>query len=86
MMGRGLEPLEEVPAGNIFGLAGVDDHILKTATLCSSPMCMPMLSVQFVSSSTLFLRLQLTRELLYLSHSLLYALRWNPEILEICSS
>merc|ERR1712137_148814 len=50
MMGRGLEAIDRVPAGNIFGLAGVDDHILKTATLSSTPMCLPMLSVRFSQS------------------------------------
>ena len=49
LMGRGLEQIDEIPAGNIFGLGGIDDHILKTATICSTPLCFPMLSVQFVS-------------------------------------
>ena len=48
-MGRGLEPIEEIPAGNVFGLGGIDSHILKTATVSSEPLCFPMLSVQFVS-------------------------------------
>lgn len=48
-MGRGLEPIDEISAGNVFGLGGVEDKILKTATICSSPYCFPLLSVQFVS-------------------------------------
>ena len=35
MMGRSLEPLEKVPAGIVFGIGGLDGHILKTGTLCS---------------------------------------------------
>ncbi|KAF7506222.1 hypothetical protein GJ744_012114 [Endocarpon pusillum] len=35
LMGRGLEPLQSVPAGAIFGIEGVEGHILKTGTLCS---------------------------------------------------
>eukprot|EP01119_Soliformovum_irregulare_P017176 TRINITY_DN5056_c0_g1_i1.p1 TRINITY_DN5056_c0_g1~~TRINITY_DN5056_c0_g1_i1.p1 ORF type:complete len:1064 (-),score=378.08 TRINITY_DN5056_c0_g1_i1:194-2935(-) len=37
LMGRTLEPVNEVPAGNVFGIGGaVDQHILKTATLSTS--------------------------------------------------
>ncbi|KAK5948467.1 Cytoplasmic GTPase/eEF2-like protein (ribosomal biogenesis) [Knufia fluminis] len=35
LMGRGLETLETVPAGTIFGIEGLEGHILKTGTLCS---------------------------------------------------
>ena len=35
MMGRGLEALESVPAGMVFGIAGLEGHILKSGTLCS---------------------------------------------------
>lgn len=35
MMGRGLEPLTTVPAGVVFGIGGLEGHILKSGTLCS---------------------------------------------------
>jgi ribosome assembly protein 1 len=35
IMGKDLEPLEEVPAGNVFGIAGLEGKILKNGTLCS---------------------------------------------------
>jgi len=35
LMGRGLEALETVSAGTIFGIEGLEGHILKTGTLCS---------------------------------------------------
>ncbi|KAF1847027.1 P-loop containing nucleoside triphosphate hydrolase protein [Cucurbitaria berberidis CBS 394.84] len=35
MMGRGLEPLTSVPAGVVFGIGGLEGHILKSGTLCS---------------------------------------------------
>lgn len=35
LMGRSLEALETVPAGTIFGIEGLEGHILKTGTLCS---------------------------------------------------
>jgi ribosome assembly protein 1 len=35
MMGRGLESLTSVPAGVVFGIGGLEGHILKSGTLCS---------------------------------------------------
>lgn len=35
LMGRGLEPLQSVPAGVVFGIGGLEGHILKSGTLCS---------------------------------------------------
>lgn len=35
LMGRSLENLKSVPAGSIFGIEGLEGHILKTGTLCS---------------------------------------------------
>ena len=36
MMGRYIEPIEDCPAGNILGLVGVDQFLLKSGTLTSS--------------------------------------------------
>lgn len=36
MMGRSTEPIENVPAGNICGLVGVDQFLLKSGTLTTS--------------------------------------------------
>jgi ribosome assembly protein 1 len=35
LMGRGLEPLTSVPAGIVFGIGGLEGHILKSGTICS---------------------------------------------------
>ena len=35
LMGRGLETLNSVPAGVVFGIAGLEGHVLKSGTLCS---------------------------------------------------
>ncbi|KAI0376851.1 P-loop containing nucleoside triphosphate hydrolase protein [Hypomontagnella monticulosa] len=35
LMGRNLEALNSVPAGVVFGIGGLDGHILKSGTLCS---------------------------------------------------
>lgn len=37
MMGRDLQSLESVPAGNVFGIGGLEGKILKNGTLCSLP-------------------------------------------------
>ena len=36
MMGRFIEPLEDCPAGNILGLVGVDQFLLKSGTLTTN--------------------------------------------------
>ncbi|KAF6033020.1 eef2 [Bugula neritina] len=33
MMGRYIEPIEDVPCGNIVGLVGVDQYLVKTGTI-----------------------------------------------------
>lgn len=33
MMGRYVEPIEDVPCGNIAGLVGVDQFLVKTGTI-----------------------------------------------------
>nr|KMM71978.1 elongation factor 2 [Coccidioides posadasii RMSCC 3488] len=35
LMGRNLENLESVPAGVVFGIGGLEGHIMKTGTICS---------------------------------------------------
>lgn len=38
-MGKELDELDEAPAGNIIGIRGLQQHVLKTATLSSTPFC-----------------------------------------------
>lgn len=38
-MGKELEELDEAPAGNIVGIKGLQDSVLKTATLSTDPYC-----------------------------------------------
>ena len=33
MMGRYIEPIDDVPCGNIVGLVGVDQFLVKTGTI-----------------------------------------------------
>ncbi|KAF2216426.1 hypothetical protein CERZMDRAFT_33629 [Cercospora zeae-maydis SCOH1-5] len=44
LMGRGLESLNAVPAGNIVGIAGLEGAILKSGTICSRLEGAPNLS------------------------------------------
>ncbi|XP_070387976.1 elongation factor-like GTPase 1 isoform X1 [Dermacentor albipictus] len=41
LMGRELEQLNCVPAGNILGIGGLEEHVLRTATLSSCAACAP---------------------------------------------
>ncbi|XP_044044942.1 elongation factor-like GTPase 1 isoform X2 [Siniperca chuatsi] len=47
LMGRELEELEEVPAGNVLGIGGLEEFILKSATLSTSPACLPFTPLNF---------------------------------------
>ncbi|XP_067931492.1 elongation factor-like GTPase 1 [Watersipora subatra] len=40
-MGRELVDVDEVPAGNILGIGGLEEHILKSATLSNDIACPP---------------------------------------------
>ncbi|XP_072762084.1 elongation factor-like GTPase 1 isoform X2 [Anoplolepis gracilipes] len=39
LMGRELEAVNKVPAGNVFGIGGLEEHVLKTATLSTTVAC-----------------------------------------------
>lgn len=47
MMGRGLETLHQVPAGNVLALSGLETSILKSATLSSTHLCRPIAPLMF---------------------------------------
>lgn len=47
LMGRELEDLEEVPSGNVLGIAGLEDYVLKSATLSTSLACPPFIPLNF---------------------------------------
>uniref|UniRef100_A0A1A7YEI2 Elongation factor-like 1 n=1 Tax=Iconisemion striatum TaxID=60296 RepID=A0A1A7YEI2_9TELE len=47
LMGRELEELEEVPAGNVLGIRGLEESVLKSATLSVSPACPPFTPLNF---------------------------------------
>merc|ERR1712187_323659 len=47
MMGRYTEPIEDVPSGNILGLVGVDQFLLKSGTLSTSETAHNMKVMKF---------------------------------------
>lgn len=47
MMGRYVEPIEDCPAGNILGLVGVDQFLLKNGTLTTSETAHNMKVMKF---------------------------------------
>jgi len=47
MMGRYTEPIEDVPCGNICGLVGVDQFLVKTGTLTTFDECHNMKQMKF---------------------------------------
>ncbi|CAG8439651.1 10899_t:CDS:10 [Ambispora gerdemannii] len=50
LMGRELESLQEVPAGNVFGIGGLEGHILKNGTLSSTKSCKTLAGVALESA------------------------------------
>ncbi|XP_038623198.1 elongation factor-like GTPase 1 [Tachyglossus aculeatus] len=47
LMGRDLEDLQEVPPGNVLGIGGLQEFVLKSATLSTSPSCSPFIPLNF---------------------------------------
>ncbi|KAK7407798.1 hypothetical protein VNO78_09887 [Psophocarpus tetragonolobus] len=53
MMGQGLKVVKSAKAGNIVAIAGLGQHILKSATLSSTRNCWPFSSMAFQVAPTL---------------------------------
>lgn len=49
MMGPNQEGIQDVYAGNVFSIGGLDDHVFKTASI-SSFECCPSLTPVYVSN------------------------------------
>lgn len=47
MMGRYIEAIDDVPCGNIAGLVGVDQFLVKTGTLTTSDKAHNMKQMKF---------------------------------------
>ncbi|CAB4062498.1 RIA1 [Lepeophtheirus salmonis] len=57
LLGRDLEGLDSAPAGNVIGIGGLEDFILKSATLSSNVFCPPF--IEMSKSSAPILRVAL---------------------------
>ena len=49
LMGRDLEPIQSISAGNVFGIGGLGKFITTTATISTLPKVIPMNKMQFQS-------------------------------------
>jgi ribosome assembly protein 1 len=49
LMGSSLKLVDEVPAGSIVGIGGLDDILIKTGTLSSTPSCPNFVRLQTIS-------------------------------------
>ena len=53
LMGRGVVEVESVPAGNVLGIAGLDKHILKSATVSTTLACPAFREMSFAAAPIL---------------------------------
>jgi len=60
MMGRYIEPIEDCPAGNIVGLVGVDQFLLKSGTITSSDTAHNMKVMKFSVSPVVRVAVEVT--------------------------
>ncbi|XP_059060519.1 elongation factor-like GTPase 1 [Achroia grisella] len=49
LMGRDLESIDEAIAGNIVGIGGLEEHVLKTATLSNTIACPAFSELQYAA-------------------------------------
>ena len=61
LLGRELEELSEVKAGNIVGIGGLENYILKSATISTNVACTPF--VEITQSAAPILRVAVEPEL-----------------------
>ncbi len=54
MMGRYTEPIEDVPCGNICGLVGVDQYLIKTGTITTFENAHNLRVCVFIVSNSFF--------------------------------
>jgi ribosome assembly protein 1 len=47
LMGRELESLTSVPAGNVLGIGGLENYVLKSTTISSTLACPPFTALPY---------------------------------------
>lgn len=53
LMGRDLQSLDDVPAGNVLGIGGLEEHVLKSCTLSSTVACPSFTELQLMATPIL---------------------------------
>lgn len=46
-MGRDIVAVDEIPAGNVFGILGLEGCVMKSGTVSDSPCCPSLSSLRF---------------------------------------
>jgi elongation factor 2 len=60
MMGRYVEPLQDCPAGNILGLVGIDQYLVKAGTLTTSEEAHQFISMKYSVSPVVRVAVEIT--------------------------
>jgi ribosome assembly protein 1 len=82
LLGPSVTPAESVPAGNLVGIVGLQDYILKTATVSSLPNCFPLKAITFQTKPMLKVAVEPLshRELRNLEHGLQCLYQFDPVV------
>lgn len=84
MMGRYIEPIEDVPSGNICGLVGVDQYLVKGGTITTFKDAHNLRVMKYVPR--VLFKQALMASLPDSPYRLSCALPWSPRMPEICLS
>ena len=58
LMGREVVEVEEVPAGNVLGIGGLETHVLKSATVASTLACPAFRAMNFAAAPILHVAIE----------------------------
>jgi elongation factor 2 len=62
MMGRFIEQLTDCPAGNILGLVGVDQYLIKSGTITTDPEAHPFVTMKYSVSPVVRVAVEITNQ------------------------
>lgn len=82
MLGPSVFPVQSVCAGNIVGIVGLEDYVLKTATLSSTPRAFPLKPITFQAKPMLKVAVEPLshRDLKSLEHALQCLYQFDPVV------
>ena len=79
LMGREMEALEEVPAGNVLGIGGLEEKVLKSGTLSSVLACPAFTDMYFDAAP-------IVRVAVEPAYTCMYWLHYNASLCQITVS